>query len=84
VRAVERPVPFFLLLGERLLLLSAERPPHDSRENVLVLQTVDRLQERVVELAAETRAELSPRAEVERQVVDERAVQIEDRGAERS
>ena len=72
----------FLLSLERRELALGERPPQDPREDIFVLQAVDRLEEGVVERLAEPRAERPPRAEVEREIVDERAVQVEDRGGE--
>lgn len=81
VRAVQIAISLFLLCFERSELFARDGAPKDLREDVLVLQAVDRLQERVVEREAAFRSELAPRIEMETQVVDQRAIQIEDRAS---
>jgi len=80
VRAIEIAVRVLLLFLEFGELVARQLRAEDPREDVLVLQSVDRLQEVVAELEADGEAarEVPPGFEVVREVVDQRAVEIED------
>jgi hypothetical protein len=81
VRPIELSIVSFLLCLERAELVGRNGAAEDLREDVLVLQAIDRLEKRVVERDAALAGKRAPSIEMETQVVDERAVQIEDCGA---